>query len=66
MKIMYNFSKEDLIKGIHIGDGLYMKFTGYSVEIAVNHHENVVAAIDMNDFERAKEFIDACQTTPMK
>lgn len=48
----------ELIKPEHIGDGLYMNDTGYSVEIAVNHHENTVAAIDISDIDRAINYLN--------
>lgn len=45
----------------HIGDGLYMNFNGWSIEIAVNHHENTVAWLDINDFDTAIAFINECK-----
>ena len=47
----------DLIPPQHIGDGLYMKDEGWHVAIAVNHHENNVASIDMNDIDTAIEYL---------
>lgn len=48
---------KDLIEPEHIGDGLYMKDTGYSIEIAVNHHNNTVAAIDIGDIDVAIKYL---------
>ena len=45
------------IKPQYIGDGLYMADTGYSVEIAVNHHDNIVATIDINDIDTAINYL---------
>lgn len=47
----------DLIPPQHIGDGLYMKDNGWNVAIAVNHHENNVAYIDMNDIDTAIDYL---------
>jgi hypothetical protein len=47
----------ELIKPEYIGDGLYMKDGGYQVAIAVNHHTNDVAFIDMHDIDRAINYL---------
>lgn len=47
-----------LIKQEHIGDGLYMKDIGSSIVIAVNHHENNVAWIDISDIDRAINYLN--------
>jgi hypothetical protein len=30
----------------HIGDGVYVSYDGFHINIAVNHHENHVVALD--------------------
>lgn len=47
-----------LIEPIHIGDGLYMEDEGFRVSIAVNHHENKIAYIDINDLDRAIGYLN--------
>ena len=47
----------DLIPPQHIGDGLYMKDEGWYVAIAVNHHENNVASIGINDIDTVIEYL---------
>ena len=46
-----------LVPPSHIGDGLYMKDEGYQIAIAVNHHENEVAYLDMNDIDTAIRYL---------
>jgi hypothetical protein len=41
----------------HIGDGLYMKDNGYEIQIAVNHHNNTVAYLDIDDLDSAIEYL---------
>jgi len=48
----------ELIKPEHIGDGLYFTDVGYSVQIAVNHHNNAVAALDISDIDRAIFYLE--------
>ena len=50
-----------LILPQHIGNGLYMLDNGYSIEIAVNHHENVVAILDRADYQTAIDYITRCK-----
>lgn len=47
----------NLIPPEHIGDGLYMKDGGWNVIIAVNHHNNDIASIDINDIDRAIDYL---------
>lgn len=49
--------ENNLIEPEHIGDGFYMLDRGYAVEVAVNHHMNVVGSIDMNDIDRAISYL---------
>jgi len=49
---------ENLIPPRHIGDGLYMIDNGYNVAIAVNHHNNEVAYIDMFDIDAAIQYLN--------
>lgn len=49
--------KENLIPSEHIGDGFYMGDSGYCVDIAVNHHENIVGAIDIDDIDKAIKYL---------
>jgi hypothetical protein len=46
-----------LIEPRHIGDGLYMKDNEWNVAIAVNHHENDVAFIDIEDIDKAINYL---------
>jgi len=46
-----------LIEPTHIGDGLYMLDKGYCIEIAVNNHTNIVASLDINDIDRAINYL---------
>lgn len=48
----------NLIEPIHIGDGLYMLDKGYCVEIAVNHHLNTVACLDISDLDKAINYLN--------
>jgi hypothetical protein len=32
----------------YLGDGVYASHDGYQIWLAVNHHENVVVALDAN------------------
>jgi hypothetical protein len=48
---------KNLVPAEHIGDGLYMKDNEWNVAIAVNHHLNEVAYIDMSDIDRAIEYL---------
>lgn len=51
-------SKEKkLVEPVHIGDGLYMTDCGWNIAIAVNHHENNVAFIDIDDIDRAIDYL---------
>lgn len=51
--------KNNLVPHQHIGDGLYMKDNGFQIEISVNHHDNVVAYLDMSDFDAAIDYINS-------
>jgi hypothetical protein len=51
--------EKKLIPPTHIGDGLYMEDESFRVSIAVNHHENKVAYIDIDDLDRAIEYLNA-------
>jgi len=48
----------NLIEPEHIGDGLYMIDERYCVFIAVNHHKNIVANIDINDIDKAIDYLN--------
>ena len=50
---------ETLVRPEHIGDGLYFLDGGWCVNIAVNHHLNTVAVLDMEDLDRAIEYLMA-------
>lgn len=52
---------KELIEAEHIGDGLYMIDYGYSIGIAVNHHTNIVASIDIFDYDKAIDYIKRCK-----
>ncbi len=36
----------DIFQPAHIGDGVYVSFDGYHINLAVNHHENHAVALD--------------------
>lgn len=43
----------------HLGDGVYVHFTGYSFEISVNDHRNPpVASFEPDAVDRLKAFRD--------
>ncbi len=45
----------------HIGDGVYVHFTGYNIEISVNDHRNPpVAYLELRAVDKLKEFKDRC------
>lgn len=48
---------QDLIPPSHIGDGLYFTDNEYEVQIAINHHNNTVAVLDMNDIQSAIDYL---------
>jgi len=53
--------KELLTKPIeaeHIGNGLYLIDNIEEIQIAVNHHENVVAYLDAWDIDKAISFLE--------
>ena len=52
---------QDLIPPVHIGDGLYFIDDSYHVEIAVNSHNNVVAYLDIEDVQRAIDYLTKVQ-----
>lgn len=41
----------------HIGDGIYFSDEKYSVAICVNDHKNYVAWIDLNDIDKAIDYL---------
>ena len=51
----------ELIEPVHIGDGLYLLDGGYCVNIAVNHHLNTVAVLDIHDLDRAILYLQQVQ-----
>ena len=48
---------KEVIPPEHIGDGLYMVDDGDCVAIAVNHHENKVAYIDIEDIDKVISYL---------
>ena len=46
-----------VIPPVHIGDGLYMTDDDDCVAIAVNHHENKVAYIDIEDIDKVISYL---------
>jgi len=51
---------EDLLEWMkprHIGDGVYVSFDGYHINLAVNHHNNHVAALDPDVSEALVNYI---------
>ena len=46
-----------LISAEHIGDGLYFTDEGWCIAIAVNHHSNTVASLDIHDIDTAIAYL---------
>jgi hypothetical protein len=42
----------------YLGDGVYASFDGYSVWLAVNHHENNVVALEAKVLARLFEYVE--------
>lgn len=42
----------------HIGDGLYFTDTEYTVDIAVNHHNNIVAVLSIEDIDKTINYLE--------
>jgi sulfur transfer complex TusBCD TusB component (DsrH family) len=42
----------------YLGDGVYASFDGYSVWLAVNHHENNVVALEAEVLARLFEYVE--------
>lgn len=40
----------------HIGDGVYVSFDGYHINLAANHHENHVIALEPGVVEALKNY----------
>lgn len=53
--------EQDLIPPSHIGDGLYFTDNGYEVQIAVNHHKNTIAVLDMYYIQSAIDYLTRVQ-----
>lgn len=47
----------NLIEPAYIGDGLYMRDNTWNVAIAVNHHKNEIAYIDISDIDKAIDYL---------
>jgi hypothetical protein len=48
----------NLIPLEYIGGGLYMIDTGYNVAIAVGNHKHIVAYIDIDDIDKAIDYLN--------
>jgi hypothetical protein len=48
---------------VYIGDGLYMEDEGDWVAIAVNHHANTVAFIDIEDIDKVISYLQKVKET---
>jgi len=42
----------------HLGDGVYVSFDGYNINVAVNHHENHVVALEPEVIERLLKYVE--------
>ena len=42
-------SKEKPLEPEHLGDGVYIHDRGYAIELAVNHHNNIVVYMEKNE-----------------
>lgn len=42
----------------YLGDGVYASFDGYSVWLAVNHHDNNVVALESEVLTRLFEYVE--------
>ena len=47
---------DEHVNKIYLSDGAYAIFTGYSIQLAVNHHENVVVELELDAIERLYAF----------
>ncbi len=51
--------QERILEPRHLGDGLYVKYDGYQIEIRVNDHRNpVVAALDPHVMDAMVKYIN--------
>jgi len=41
----------------HIGDGVYVSFDGSQIWLAVNHHDNLVVALEPEVFRRLLAYV---------
>jgi hypothetical protein len=42
----------------YLGDGVYASFDGYSIWLAVNHHENNVVALEPEVFANLCKYVE--------
>jgi len=47
---------EEQINPTYLGDGVYASFDGYHVNLAVNHHENHVVALEPDVIKNLEEY----------
>ena len=45
-----------IMKQKYLGDGVYASFDGYHINLAVNHHENHVVALELEVMESLIKF----------
>ena len=45
-------------ESVYLGDGVYASYDGYSVWLAVNHHENNVVALEEEVLARLFEYVE--------
>ena len=47
---------ENKIEPRYLGDGVYASFDGYHINLACNHHENHVIALEPDVMDALKQF----------
>jgi hypothetical protein len=50
-------NNKKLIEPSHIGDGLYFTDADWEIVISVNHHENYVATLSIENLDKAIEYL---------
>lgn len=48
----------------YLGDGVYASFDGYQIWLAVNHHDNIVVALEPNVFHALMKYAASLKEQP--
>lgn len=57
---------EQLIEPRYLGDGVYASFDGYHVNLAVNHHENHVVALEPEVIDSLNKYFEDVKKAYLK